>query len=58
MCLICIEFDKSAMTAAEARRALGEMRQALDPAHVEEIEAKLAPADQGGPQLPPSTPTP
>jgi hypothetical protein len=44
MCLICIELDK--MTTREARRALGEMRVALDPAHVKEVEAKLAEAEQ------------
>jgi hypothetical protein len=60
MCLICLEFDKSTMTSAEARRALGEMRGAIDPAHVEEVEAKLAEADRAGPpSTPPSTrPTP
>lgn len=46
MCLICIELDRSAMTAREARRALGEMRVAMDPAHIEEVEAKLAEADE------------
>jgi hypothetical protein len=56
MCLICIEFDKSAMTSAEARRALGEMRLDLDPAHVEEVEAKLAEADRTPTTPPPSTP--
>lgn len=30
------------MTSREARRALGEMRAALDEAHVGEVEAKLA----------------
>jgi hypothetical protein len=58
MCLICIEFDKSAMTSAEARRALGEMRGAIPPAHVEEVEAKLAEAERAGPPAPPSTPAP
>jgi hypothetical protein len=45
MCLICIEFDRSAMSTREARRALGEMRVALDPAHVKEVEVKLAEAE-------------
>jgi len=58
MCLICIEFDKSAMTFAEARRALGEMRVALDAAHVEEVEAKLTEAERAASQSPPSRPTP
>jgi hypothetical protein len=46
MCLICIEFDKSAMNLAEARRALGEMRVDLDRKHVEEVEAKLDEAEK------------
>lgn len=49
MCLICMELDKMAMTPREARRALGEMRAALDPAHVEEVEAKLTEAEQAPP---------
>lgn len=58
MCVICIEFDKNAMTAKEARRALGEMSVKLDPAHVKEVEAKLADAERES--EPPSTakPTP
>ena len=46
MCLICIELAKNAMTAREGRRALGEMRVKLDPAHVVEVEAKLAEAER------------
>jgi hypothetical protein len=46
MCLICIDFDRSALKLNEARRALGEMRVALDPAHVREVEAKLAEAER------------
>jgi hypothetical protein len=42
MCLICIELAKQAITPAEARRALGEMRVKLDRAHVAEVEQKLA----------------
>jgi hypothetical protein len=53
MCLICIEFDRSAMSTREARRALGEMRVALDPGHVKEVEAKLADAEAAAPQDPP-----
>ncbi len=47
MCLICIELAKQKMTAAEGRRALGEMRVALDRAHVAEVEQKLAEAEAG-----------
>lgn len=46
MCLICIELAKNAMTAKEARRALGEMRAKLDASHVAEVEAKLADAER------------
>jgi hypothetical protein len=46
MCLICIEFDRRRMTVTEARRALGEMRLGLGPAHVKEVEAKLVEAEQ------------
>jgi hypothetical protein len=45
MCLICIELAKQKMTAAEGRRALGEMRGALDRAHLAEVEQKLAEAE-------------
>jgi len=54
MCLICIELDRSAMNVKEARRALGEMRVKLAPAHVEEVEKRLDEAEQAAP----STPTP
>ena len=46
MCLICIELAKNAMTAVEGRRALGEMRLKMDPAHLAEVEAKLAEAER------------
>jgi len=46
MCLICVEFDKQAMTLKEARRALGEMVPKLDPQHVKEVEEKLAKAQK------------
>ena len=58
MCLICIEFDKAAMTTAEARRALGEMRVDLDPKHVAEVETKLSEAEQAGSPSSPPAPTP
>lgn len=41
MCLICVDIAKRAMTAKEARRALGEMRVKLDPTHVAEVEAEV-----------------
>ena len=55
MCLICIELDKSGMTFREGRRALGEMREKLDPKHLEEVEAKLDEAEQAENR---KTPTP
>jgi hypothetical protein len=45
MCLICVELAKQTMTTSEARRALREMRVALDKRHVAEIEAKLRQVD-------------
>lgn len=42
MCIICIDLAKGKLTTKEARRALGEMVQKLDPAHVREIEKELA----------------
>ena len=57
MCLICLELDKTAMTAREARRALGEMRVKLEPSHIAEVEKKIAEAETELPD-PPSAPTP
>lgn len=45
MCLICVELAKQSMTPSEARRALREMTVKLDQAHVAEVEAKLAQAE-------------
>lgn len=53
MCLICVELAKQKMTAAEGRRALGEMRVALDRTHVAEVEQKLAEAEAGEAALKP-----
>ncbi len=46
MCLICVEFNKSAMSLSEARRALGEMREKIGEKHAEEVEATLDDAEQ------------
>ena len=46
MCIICVELAKQAMTPAEGRRALGEMKVKLDSAHVAEVEKKLTQAEQ------------
>ncbi len=52
MCLICVELAKSRMTPLEARQQLREMRVALDPAHVRELETKLAEAEATAPSKP------
>ncbi len=41
MCLICVEFQKQRMTTGEARRALGEMVEGLEPEHVDEVEEMI-----------------
>jgi hypothetical protein len=56
MCLICIEFDKAAMSVKEARRALGEMSVKLDAEHIEEVRAKLAKAEAEAAESDPSDP--
>ncbi len=40
------------MNVAEARRALGEMREGLGPKHVKEVEAKLVEAESADPNDP------
>lgn len=41
MCIICLDFERGALKLNEARRALGEMRVKLEPAHAREVEEKL-----------------
>lgn len=41
MCIICVHYEKEKMTIKEASRALKEMRVAMDPEHVEEVEKML-----------------
>lgn len=41
MCLICVSFEQDRLTVQEARRNLGEMRESLDPEHVEEVESMI-----------------
>lgn len=48
MCIICIEFEKGAMTTAEARRALGEMVEKVGREHASEVAKKLDDADDSG----------
>jgi hypothetical protein len=45
VCIICIEFEKGRMTAKEARRALGEMVEAVGPDHAGEVERALRKAE-------------
>jgi hypothetical protein len=54
MCIICIDLAKQAMTPSEARRALREMRGALDKDHLAELETKVreAEADHDAPTKP------
>lgn len=37
MCMICIDFQKQKMTTKDARRALREMRDGMDPEHAREV---------------------
>ena len=46
MCLICVEFQKQRMSAAEARRALGEMRVKVGDEHAKEVERLLKSAEK------------
>jgi hypothetical protein len=55
MCIICVDFARGALKLREARRALGEMAVGLEPEHVQEIERRLADAED---EDPPSTPRP
>ncbi|MFP4596707.1 MAG: hypothetical protein ACOC9W_00030 [Persicimonas sp.] len=45
MCLICVEFQKEKMTIQDARRALGEMVETLEPDHAEEVDEMLDEAE-------------
>jgi len=46
MCLICLDFQKQKMSLLEARRAFGEMRQSMEPAHVREVLDMLDKAEE------------
>jgi hypothetical protein len=45
MCIICIDLARGALKWQEARRALGEMREQVGPAHAEEVARKLDEAE-------------
>jgi hypothetical protein len=49
MCIICVDFDRGALKATEARRALGEMKSTLGPEHAREVEDKLDAAEADPP---------
>jgi hypothetical protein len=46
MCLICVDLAKNKISAAEGRRALGEMRGKVGAEHAAEVESKLAEAER------------
>ncbi len=52
MCLICVDLAKGALTAAEGRRALGEMREKVGREHAREVEEKLAEAEKADAERP------
>lgn len=52
MCIICVDFQRGALRAHEARRALREMRDTLSEEHVREIEETLDDAEQNDAQTP------
>jgi hypothetical protein len=49
MCIICVDFERGALKLNEARRALSEMRTALDTSHLRELEKKLDDAERNPP---------
>lgn len=55
MCIICIDLAKQTLSAREARRHLGEMREALGE-HVREVEQKIAEVEANEPSAPSSKP--
>jgi hypothetical protein len=52
MCLICLDLDRSVMSAREARRALGEMRAKIEPEHLVEVEKKIEAAEESAGEEP------
>jgi hypothetical protein len=50
MCLICVDFQSKRMTLPEARRALGEMSESLDPRHADEVRELLERAEEQAPE--------
>lgn len=57
MCIICVDLAKQRLTANEARRHLGEMREALGD-HALEVEDAISQAQQAQPAPPPASKKP
>lgn len=56
MCLICVDFQRQKLTAFEAKRALGEMREKIGPEHTREVEKMLKDAETSADPTPPKDP--
>lgn len=46
MCMICVDFQKQKMTTRDARRALREMRDDMDPEHAREVTQMIVEAEK------------
>lgn len=46
MCLICVDLQRQRMTTFEARRALGEMVEGMEPEHIREVQARIKAAEE------------
>lgn len=55
MCIICVDLAKQRLTANEAKRHLGEMREALGE-HASEVEVAIAEAQRAKPATPNTKP--
>jgi hypothetical protein len=53
MCIICVDLAKQRLTANEAKRHLGEMRQSLGE-HAAEVDAAIAEAQAATPAAAPA----
>lgn len=46
MCIICVDLAKQKLSAHEAKRHLGEMREGLGREHAAEVDEKIREAEQ------------
>ncbi len=46
MCMICVDFQRQKMTLNDARRAYGEMVEAIGPEHAKEVQVMLDEAER------------